>query len=942
MLSTDRRRLALRSVLIVLTIYLFSIAIINLYRYTSSPTDENLFTNPISNRYIIQSFAGQRIEQALTNKNDNQEVTTDSVLVGDLLVSVNRRTPRSVNELRELMRNIPPDSALTLQIFRPTHNRLFTYRVNKSALPDSLYRVLAPVVTVIDVLKNGASDRAGMKVGDLILRINGKSFNNSGEADFILRSGQSGKAIAYDILRGNRQLTLQVKLAKFGIPLAQLIFCLSGFIFMSVGAFLAIKQPEISATRLVGIALQLVGVFMTLATTRRIVEPGIFPAIRNTTMFVAIFFGLATWFYSNYYFPKARPELLSRPWTRYIYFIIAFAATLIAIFAAPRQDNFVPNVALFGMLILSFGVFAVTQFVFRKQRSPEHKKLSRIVKWTGILVGVCITVMFFVIGNNQIMGFSGIALVLIPLAYLYTIGRYRLFDMNLRIRRNIQYTIASAVWAVFLVITSIKILSALAALNIELPNIQFSMTSVEILDTPVSPERRALQERGIMMFFAIAIGFIAWKVGQKGQRFIDRLFDRAAYDYRRAAGELAEVMATKLTMVDLARGIVQKLSEILHLRRVGVLFYRDQKDMCCQEADGFDGVEWKEFCMEVDQKLLPALDKFRSDSRLSVDYLPPGLQESFRKHGFRHVIPIRFKEKLVGSLLIGEKLSEAPFHSEDLAFLGAVAKQSSVAIENAFLYEGLAEQERMKHELAIARRIQLASLPQTTPQVDGLSIAGISIPAAEVGGDYFDYLNGPPNEITIIVGDVSGKGTSAALYMSKVQGILRSLHGMGMSPRELFIRVNHLLCHDIDRKSFVTTLGADFDANTRRVVLARAGHLPLFYYNAQTGMVEQITPKGLGFGLDDEGIFAAELEEKSISYHTGDIFLFITDGITEAHSRAGGEFGEEKVASLLQDHAMLSADQIRDQIINEVKHFGAGTQQHDDQTIVVVKVTENT
>jgi sigma-B regulation protein RsbU (phosphoserine phosphatase) len=232
----------------------------------------------------------------------------------------------------------------------------------------------------------------------------------------------------------------------------------------------------------------------------------------------------------------------------------------------------------------------------------------------------------------------------------------------------------------------------------------------------------------------------------------------------------------------------------------------------------------------------------------------------------------------------------------------------------------------------------MASLPQTTPKIEGLEIAGISIPAMEVGGDYFDYLNDMPHEITVIVGDVSGKGTSAALYMSKVQGILRSLHGFGLSPRELFIRANQLLCQNLEKKSFVTALGGDFDAPSRRLVLARAGHLPLFYYQAKTWRVEKITPRGLGFGLDNAGAFDSELEEKIIQYEPGDIFLFITDGVTEAQSN-GREFGEENVMKILEANFSLAAAQIRDQIITAVKHFSGDAYQHDDQTVVVVKAT---
>ncbi|MFQ5752859.1 MAG: PP2C family protein-serine/threonine phosphatase, partial [bacterium] len=361
---------------------------------------------------------------------------------------------------------------------------------------------------------------------------------------------------------------------------------------------------------------------------------------------------------------------------------------------------------------------------------------------------------------------------------------------------------------------------------------------------------------------------------------IDRKFYRAHQGYSRAASELAEVMATKLNIGELARGISQKLAKLMQLKRVGVLIFRDQKEYCCHEAFGFNSSKWDEFCLQSAQVLIDAIQKFRSESRFSVDYLPEELRGNFLQSGFRHIIPIRFKNKLSGTLLIGEKLSEVPLLLEDLTFLAAVAKQTSVAIENSFLHTELAGQERLKHELEIARRIQMASLPQRTPKIAGLDIAGISIPAMEVGGDYFDYLNGVTHDITVIVGDVSGKGTSAALYMSKIQGILRSLNEFKLTPRELFIRANQLLCKDLDKNSFITVIGASIDTIQRRLVLARAGHLPLFYYQAQARQVELLTPKGLGLGLNTAEIFSAELEEKIIHYHTDDVFLFVTDGIT--------------------------------------------------------------
>jgi sigma-B regulation protein RsbU (phosphoserine phosphatase) len=926
-----------RLIIGALAVYLFSMAAYNFYRYAGSPADENWFTKPPANLYVIESFPGRFVKGV--KKSANAAAPQDSIRVGDLVVAANGKRVDSLGVLTELLRALPADS-IELNIFRPTLNRYFTYRAAKSALPDSFVRVLPPTAYVFDVFKNGASDRAGMKVGDLIFRINKQNFKNYLGADVILRQSQSGKTIDYEVIRDNREITLHVKLAKFGAAIPIMVWGLCGLAYFGFGAFVFWQRPQIKAARLVGLAFLLIGYFFGISTIRPDVNYDAFAVARDLTGIFCVFWGIAAWAQSEFYFPKERPELLAKRWRQYVpYAIAAFIIALYPLKVLNVNQNFGAGVVLAS--VLAFGYTLAVKFIYRKQCPAEHKKLSRIIKWTGITAGVLSFVLAFFIGRTGKLinlGYLGIPLVFIPLSYLYTIGRYRLLEMDLRVRRNVQYTVASLVWTILLVVLALNVLLSLPQLDLALPNVRLTGGSIEILDSPMLPEQRQLLEKGVLIFLAIGLTFAFWQIGRIGQRLLVQKFNRTQFDYRRAATELAEVMATRLSMDDLSRGIVQKLVDLMQLQRAGVLFFRDQKTCCCEEAYGFDGNTWKDFCMRFDRKLAEVIQQFRSESRFSVDYLPHEIKESFQQHGFRHIIPIRFKEKLVGTLLVGEKRSETPFYSDDLAFLAAVAKQASVAIENAFLHEQLSEQERLKHELAIARRIQLASLPQTTPKIDGLDIAGISIPAMEVGGDYFDYLNGVPNAITVIVGDVSGKGTSAALYMSKVQGILRSLHGFRLSPRELFIRANQLLCHDMEKKSFVTSLGADFDSATRRLVLARAGHLPLFYYQAQNRKVEKITPKGLGLGLDNHGVFANELEEKVLQYETGDIFLFVTDGVTEAQGRNGSEFGEEGLLKILENNSTLSAHLIRDRVITAVKQFAGETKQHDDQTVVVVKV----
>ncbi|MEO8167838.1 MAG: GAF domain-containing SpoIIE family protein phosphatase, partial [bacterium] len=568
-----------------------------------------------------------------------------------------------------------------------------------------------------------------------------------------------------------------------------------------------------------------------------------------------------------------------------------------------------------------------------KYQTREQRRLLMPFKITAVCVGISLVVF----GRLNLPGTTVATFlsILVPLSLLYSITRYRLFDLNLRVRKNVQFSFASAVWTMALVCVFIWLLFLLPRQTLMLPNIHLTGASIEVLPTALQPREQTIAEKTFLMLAAIALAFLFLRIGKAGYNFLATKFYRGGYDYRRAAHRIAEVLSSTLNMEDLARGIAEKLSEMMSLKRVGVMFFRNQQTCCCDVAHGFDGDKWREFCFSQQNTMAEWLKPHTKE--FSVDSLPAAVRSVFRSQEIQIVVPIRSKDKLIGALLIGEKRSETAFHQEDYEFLSATAKQASVAVENSFLYEGLAEQERMKHELGIARQIQLSSLPQITPNIPGLEIAGMSIPAFEVGGDYFDYLNGETGKLTVIVGDVSGKGTSAALYMSKVQGILHSLHSFGLSPRDLFIRTNTVLCNDLSQKAFVTAFGAAFNVQSKTINLARAGHLPLYHFDSSTKKILRIIPKGLGMGMSPETTFSENLEEQTIRYNAGDVFVFVTDGITEGRAISNEEYGDDRLVALFNDNVHASASEIRDRILAAVKEFAGDAQQHDDQTVVVVK-----
>jgi serine phosphatase RsbU (regulator of sigma subunit) len=896
---------------------------VTFYQLAIRPTDENLFTNPQSNLYIAKDLPATLL-MGKKGQADNE------ARLGDLIVGVEKNPVIDRDDLRRELASTP-DTLAEITIFRFGINEKRLYRVAKSYLTDEFIRDLGPTARVIDVTAGGASDRAGMEIGDLILRINGQKFKNSLDADRILAEGQVGKALLYEILRKNQVFSLHVTIAAIGVPFPVLVSTLCGLLFVGVGLFLGFARPRSIAARLSSLTFLAYGYFIMVFLVRRGFGMSAFETVRDLTMLFFIFLAVPLSIHAGHYFPKERPELIARSWVRRVGYGLAILGLLGALVFK--------NPAFFGGLAILVVYAIIVTLLYRKQASEEYKRLNRVVKVASIIAGASATAcaFYFVyqLRTQQDLGYITVPLLLIPLAHLYTIGRYRLMGLDLRIRRNVQYILVTTIWIAALSVLTFRVLFWLQGADLLIPNIHLTATSVEVLDTPLQPDQRIWLEKGILMLLSVLVVYGTWKIKQRGQTLIDKLFFRSRYDYRHAANELAEVMATKLSMVDLARGMVEKLAGLLQLKRVGVLFFRDQRSCCCYEAQGFDGAAWAEFCVGHGKALTEAVQKLDTES--SVDSLPEDLRSEFRKHGFLYIASIRSKDKLVGALLVGEKRSEAPFHQDDLDFLGVVAKQSSVAIENAFLYEELAEKERMKHELAIARRIQLASLPQVTPTIEGLDIAGASHPAFEVGGDYFDYLNGEAGKITVIVGDVSGKGTSAAMYMSKVQGILRSLHAFKLSPKELFVRTNRLLCNDLEKSSFITAITGAFDPKARKLVLARAGHLPLYHYVAQTNTVEAVTPKGLGLGLEATDLFSSELEERLILYQPNDVFIFGSDGVIEAENEAGEQFGEDGLMSLISQHSTEDANTLLDRIMHAVHDFAEGGEQRDDQTVVVVK-----
>ena len=291
----------------------------------------------------------------------------------------------------------------------------------------------------------------------------------------------------------------------------------------------------------------------------------------------------------------------------------------------------------------------------------------------------------------------------------------------------------------------------------------------------------------------------------------------------------------------------------------------------------------------------------------------------------------------------GDFTHRIEIHTKDqLGELADSFNQMTGSIEN--LLQTAAEKKRLEEELRIARQIQMSLLPRGPLEMPGLSVTALCVPAREVGGDYYDFFPLGDERLGVLIADVSGKGTSAALYMAELKGLVLSLSQIYQSPRQLLMEVNRIISENLDTRSFITMTYAVLDLARGTMTFARAGHTPLIYLPG-AGSVPQdaqiLTPSGMVVGLRIDGAeqkFAELLEEEQLVIQGGDFIVLFTDGITEAMNHANDLFGEARLSRIVQEHGHLASGELRERILREIEAFVGGADQHDDMTMILIKV----
>lgn len=313
---------------------------------------------------------------------------------------------------------------------------------------------------------------------------------------------------------------------------------------------------------------------------------------------------------------------------------------------------------------------------------------------------------------------------------------------------------------------------------------------------------------------------------------------------------------------------------------------------------------------------------------------PRFMSSTMTIQGIRSVlaVPLGVGERIFGMIYADSPLAEAKFSQDHLTVLTTLASVAAIRVENARLMEEDLERERFERELNLAREIQQRFQPSGAPNVAGYEMQGISFPCYEIGGDYYDFIARPDGRMVIALGDVSGKGTSAALLMSSLHAAMHAQIPAHKTLGDTISAVNRYLAETIPMNRFITLFCAELDPATGSLSFLNAGHNPPLIAHAG-GSMEQLAAGGIPLGIVAEAAY----REGRTQLHPGDALVIYSDGVSETQNAAGEEYGPVRLYNTVSRYLESTAAGIRDKIEADLTKFAQGTPASDDITLVIVK-----
>ncbi|MEW5974568.1 MAG: SpoIIE family protein phosphatase [Acidobacteriota bacterium] len=647
------------------------------------------------------------------------------------------------------------------------------------------------------------------------------------------------------------------------------------------------------------------------------------------------------------------------------------------------------------------GLASLTLNTLKAETLDEKRRMRILLAGTSTgLLPLFVLVGYSALFPEREVSFWAILLVvtligLFPLSFVYVVVKHRVLGIRVILRKGLQYVLISRAFRIAEAVVLFAILYLLFR-DLLPPQVrQSGPVTIAVFSSAITV--------AVMMLFR--------RVNRPILQSIDRRFFRESYNAQLILTDLGRAVRRLAAQPDqLLQLVTDKISDSLFPDRVAIFLkgadlvpandtqslrqtrflsvpqdgtyrcrwlrtrsgYEDERMWANHECEGLELPEdsfitqYLESSVNGEPATLDVyLDDPKSWANALVKASDPGSPQ-FRERQIlerlntRLIAPLVANDRILGFMSLGERLSEEPYSRDDKELLLTVGEQVALALDYAQLIEQVTEQQMLKRELEIAKEVQAELFPRNLPALRTLEYTGICRAARGIGGDYYDFLPLGSNRLGIALGDISGKGISAALLMANLQALLRShAPARGDSVAELLGDINRLLCSSTDSSKYGTFFYALYDDDHRTLTYVNAGHNPPILYrpslrtfgasgrlpapsHSPASTALQTARSDPFLRLETGGTVIGLLPDSSYRQETvqmlsGDILLIFSDGVSEAMDENRVEFGEERLASTLAAHSSLSAKDLQSKILAEIDRFAGEAPQHDDLTLVVAK-----